>query len=117
MDIVLIPANTRAIMSYISRYPTGKIGKGSSHSSYEKNGIEIELYFAKEEFFGAMLLYCTGTNQYNIMMRTYAKFRGMKLSQNGLFKDGKMIAGETEESIYDALGKQWKEPCKRGLFR
>jgi DNA polymerase/3'-5' exonuclease PolX len=41
----------------------------------------------------------------------------MKLSQYGLFKDGKMIAGETEESIYNALGKKWKEPCRRGLFR
>jgi DNA polymerase (family 10) len=116
VDICLIPKNIGSIMKYVSQYPEGNIGRGNAHASYRKNGIEIELYFANEENWGAMLMYATGTNQYNIMMRTYAKFKGMKLSQHGLFKDGKLIAGETEEEIYAALGKKWKEPQKRGLF-
>ncbi|HUW48851.1 MAG TPA: hypothetical protein VMW36_08950 [Patescibacteria group bacterium] len=116
VDIVLIPKNIRKIMSYVSRYSAGNIGRGKNHASYKKKGVEVELYFATDENWGAMLMYATGTNQYNIMMRKYAKFFGMKLSQYGLFKDGKMIAGKTEESIYAALGKKWKEPQKRGSF-
>jgi DNA polymerase (family 10) len=112
----LIPKNIGIIMKYISRYSEGNIGRGKSHASYRKNGIEIELYFANEENWGALLMYATGTNQYNIMLRTYARFKGMKLSQKGLFKDGKLIAGETEQEIYNALGKKYKEPQKRGLF-
>lgn len=116
VDIVLIPIKIGNIMKYISRYSAGNIGRGKNHASYKKDGVEVELYFAKDENWGAMLMYATATNQYNIMMRTYAKFMGMKLSQHGLFKDGKLIAGETEEEIYAALGKKWKEPQKRGLF-
>jgi DNA polymerase (family 10) len=116
VDIVLIPKNIESIMKYISQYSAGNIGRGSHHASYKKDGVEVELYFATEQNLGAMLMYATGTNQYNIMMRIYAKFKGMKLSQKGLFKDGKMIAGRTEQEIYNALGKRWKEPSERGLF-
>lgn len=114
VDIVLIPKNIGSIMKYISQYSKGNIGRGKS---YRKNGVEVELYFATDQNWGAMLMYATGSNEYNIMLRTYAKFFGMKLSQYGLFKDGKMIAGKTEEEIYAMLGKKWKEPCKRGFFR
>jgi len=116
VDIVLIPKNIGDIMRYVSRYTAGNIGCGNTHASYKKNGIEIELYFAKEENWGAMLMYATGTNKYNIMMRMCAKFNGKKLSQLGLFKDGKLIASQTEEEIYAALGKKYREPEKRGLF-
>lgn len=116
VDIVLIPADRRKIMDYVSRHSEGNIGRGNSRASYRKNGVEVELYFATEQNWGAMLMYATGSNQYNILMRTYAKFKGMKLSQKGLFKDGKMIGGQTEEEIYAKLGKKWKEPQKRGLF-
>lgn len=116
VDIVLIPKSIRKIMSYISRYSAGNIGRGKNHASYRKNGVEVELYFATDENWGAMLMYATGTSQYNILMRKYAKFWGMKLSQYGLFKGDRMIAGKTEESIYIALGRRWKTPCKRGIF-
>jgi DNA polymerase (family 10) len=114
-DVVLIPKNEqckRRIMAYAKMHKTGNIGHGSHHLSYITDGVEIELYFTSDEDWGAMLMYATGTNQYNIMMRTYAKFKGMKLSQHGLFRDGKMIVGETEEEIYAALGKKWKPPKK-----
>jgi len=116
VDIVLIPKNIGSIMTYVSQYSEGNIGRGKSRASYKKGGVEIELYFATEQNWGAVLMYATGTNQYNIMLRTYAKFRGMKLSQKGLFKNDKMIAGETEQEIYNALGRKYKEPQKRGLF-
>lgn len=116
VDIVLIPRNVGKILAYACQYKRGNIGRGKNHASYRKNGVEVELYYAKEENWGAMLMYATGTNQYNIMMRRYAKFFGMKLSQYGLYRDGKLIAGKTEEEIYAALGKKWKEPQERGLF-
>ena len=116
VDIVLIPKNKRRIMAYAKMHRTGKIGHGAHHLSYIADGAEVELYFATPKSWGAMLMYATGTMQYNILLRKYAKFFGMKLSQYGLYKDGKMIAGKTEESIYAALGKKWKDPKKRGLF-
>lgn len=86
VDILLIPINIGKIMNYISCYSLGKIGRGNTHASYRKNGVEVELYFASDENWGAMLLYATGTREYNILMRKYAKFKNMKLSQYGLYK-------------------------------
>jgi DNA polymerase (family 10) len=119
VDIVLTPVSIQQIMNYVKRYPAGNTGRGNTHASYRKNGIEIELYFATPQNWGAMLMYVTGSNEYNILLRKYAKFFGMKLSQYGLFEreSGKKIAGESEQSIYEALGKRWKPPERRGIFR
>lgn len=40
---------------------------------------------------------------------------GMRLNQRGLFDEaGNVIASRTEEEIYTALGKKYKEPKMRG---
>jgi len=120
-DIVLIPKNEQAkkqILAYAKRHASGNIGVGKSHLSYKTGGVEIEIYFADEKCWGAMLMYATGPNTYNVIMRQLAKHRNMKLNQYGLFKrdsDAK-IAGETEEGIYEALGRNWKEPSRRGFM-
>jgi len=69
-----------------------------------------------------MLLFTTGPNMYNIYLRKLAKDQGLLLNQNGVFKNGKQIAGETEESCYKVLksgkfpkGKEWKEPWLRTI--
>jgi DNA polymerase (family 10) len=48
-----------------------------------------------------------------IGLRVVAKKKGFKLSQHGLFKGKKRIAGKTEEEIYHALGREWKRPEER----
>ncbi|MBA7703078.1 hypothetical protein ES703_111860 [subsurface metagenome] len=46
-------------------------------------------------------------------MRVVAKKKGFKLTQHGLFKKGKRVAGRTEREIYKALGRPWKAPEER----
>lgn len=75
----------------------------------------INLYWYEDEYAGAMLFYLTGPSGYTVGYRLKAKRLGWVLNQYGLFNEhGHRVAGETEEGIYAALGKTWKEPHLRG---
>jgi DNA polymerase (family 10) len=89
--------------------------QGDESSTFVYKGQQVNLYRYEDDYKGAMLFYLTGPNFYSIAYRTKAKKLGYTLNQKGLFdKNGKKIAGETEESIYKSLGKNWKSPELRG---
>ncbi|MFP3950620.1 MAG: DNA polymerase/3'-5' exonuclease PolX [Candidatus Bathyarchaeia archaeon] len=77
-----------------------------------KNRVEVDLMIIEPETFGAALQYFTGSKAHNIKLRQIALDRRWKLSEYGLVErdDGKLIAGKTEEEIYDALGLEYIEP-------
>ena len=61
-----------------------------------------------------MLLYSTGSKEFNVMMRSKAKKLGYLLNQKGLFKDGKRVEGlKSEEDYFKILGMPYKEPTAR----
>ena len=64
------------------------------------------------ESLGAAQQYFTGSKAHNIALRDRALQRGLKLNEYGLFRveDDERIAGETEESIYHALGLAYIPP-------
>lgn len=78
------------------------------------NKCKIEVYSAHPIHFGAMLFMYTGPSGYVIGYRKRAKGMNMLLNQYALWKNNKPIAQETEEEIYEALGKSWKSPEQRG---
>lgn len=77
--------------------------------------LRIELYRAKPGCWGAEVLYATGSGRFNIEQRARAKRMGFKLSNYGLFSDGKIIAGETEWEIFATLGEPYLSPEERDL--
>jgi len=77
-------------------------------------GLDADLRVVAEESFGAALAYFTGSKDHNIQIRELAIKKGWKLNEYGLFdKNGKMIAGRTEEEIYKALDLEWVPPEMR----
>src|SRR3989344_3133346 len=95
-----------------------------------KNGLDADLRVVPKESYGAALNYFTGSKDHNIALRELAIKRGWKLNEYGLFKMQKsktknqndkqkfkikevQIAGETEESIYEALDLRYIEPEMR----
>lgn len=83
----------------------------------KKSGIAIDIYFATPATWATLLLIRTGSKESNIRLASIAKRQGwhLKASGDGLFNGrGKRIAGETEESIYRALGIPYQEPQERG---
>lgn len=80
-------------------------------------GESVDIYRTDPESFGAMMFYLTGPQEYNIIMRYQAKRKGMLLNQKGIYdrETHELIASETEQDIYDALGFKYKEPELRGI--
>ena len=90
---------------------------GQKLAAVRFQGVPIDLYFSTLETLYTLLLIRTGSKENNIRLATIAKRRGWKLhaSGDGLFNErGERIAGDSERSIYDALGVPWQEPWERG---
>ena len=68
-----------------------------------ENGMDADLRIVPAKSFGAALLYFTGSKAHNIAIRRIAQDRKLKLSEYGLFRGRKMIAGLTENQVYEAL--------------
>jgi DNA polymerase (family 10) len=64
------------------------------------------------ESLGAALQYFTGSKAHNVALRDRAIQQGFRLNEYGLFRtdDETRVAGETEESIYEALGLAFVPP-------
>jgi DNA polymerase (family 10) len=78
--------------------------KGPTKSSIKiKSGIDVDLRVVPEESFGAALCYFTGSKAHNIALRKIAISKHLKLSEYGLFRGKRLMAGRTEEEVYAAL--------------
>ena len=116
IDIVLIPSDPWNLSHEI-------MGLGVSHVGGDKlkrvncGGNQVDLYFASEDTWATLLLIRTGSAENNIRLASLAKKRGWHLaaSGDGLFNEkGERIAGDSEESIYQALGLPYQCPEERG---
>ena len=112
IDIVLIPKDKKKIEETLSKKGKKLLG-GDKKAYFKIEGVEVELYYTIPEEWGAALLAYSSEFGAGIGLRVVAKKKGFKLSQHGLFKNGKRVAGRTEEEIYHALGRPWKKPEKR----
>ena len=113
VDILITTKNPEKIMDFFIQMPVvEKVWmKGLTKSSVRtKQGFDIDLRVVKNKSYGSALQYFTGSKEHNIVLRKIAINKKMKLSEYGLFKGKKMIAGWTEKGIYNNLGLDWIEP-------
>lgn len=116
IDLLAVSDRGTAVTRRFAGYPQFRevLAQGTKRASAVLNsGLQVDLRVVPEESFGAALLYFTGSKAYNIDLRKRAITRGMKLNEYGLFKGTRRLAGETEESIYAALGLAWVAPDHR----
>jgi len=78
--------------------------KGSAVFASEIGERQVDLRIVDDSEFGAALQYFTGSKAHNIKLRGLAKNGGLKISEYGVFRGAKKIAGRDEEGIYGALG-------------
>lgn len=76
-------------------------------------GMNGDLRIVKPDEYGSALQYFTGDREHNIALRKIAIKKGYRLSEYGLFKGKKLVAGKTEESIYKKLGMDMMPPEMR----
>jgi DNA polymerase (family 10) len=70
----------------------------------------VDVRVMKKKEFGSALLYFTGSKSHSIALRRHAREMGLKVSEYGVFRGEKAIAGKTEEDCYRALDLPWIPP-------
>jgi len=118
IDIVLIPVdpwNLEAEVLALARPFQPKLS-GEKLKRFDYKGAQVDLYYASPETWATLLLIRTGSKENNIRLCSKAKRAGWHLAASGAgFFDctGQRVAGDTEESIYKALGLPYQEPEER----
>lgn len=107
LDLVVAARKANAAMERFVAYPevAEVLAQGETRASVRlKIGLQVDLRVVPVESFGAALVYFTGSKAHNIVLRRLAQERGLKLNEYGVFKGTKRIAGESEASVYRAIG-------------
>lgn len=77
--------------------------------------VQLDFYRASQSTWGALLLVRTGSKEHNIYLCNLAIRKGLRLqySRGLVDKDGNVVAGKTEEEIFEALGLSFIAPQDR----
>ncbi len=118
IDILVTSKNPGKVMDAFVNLPEVKeiLIKGETKTSILTfENLQVDLRVVEPGSFGAAIQYFTGSRQHNIHLRELAIKKGLKINEYGVFdlNTNKKIAGETEESVYEALGLQWIPPEMR----
>jgi DNA polymerase (family 10) len=121
---VLVAAEDAAAVEAFTDWPGADevIEAGEAKASVRAGGVRVDLRAVVPEEFGAALQYFTGSKDHNVHLRNVAIERDLKINEYGLFdvsgitepdagqRVGELVAAETEEAIYDALGMETPAP-------
>lgn len=115
VDVVVAASDPAPVMDALVslRVVERVLGRGDSKASVVTHrGTQIDLRVVGAHQLGAALLYFTGSKTHNIELRQRALARGMTLNEYALSEldGGRVVASETEEQIYAALGLPWIPP-------
>jgi len=99
------------------------LDQGDTKTSVRVDGTRVDLRVVVDAEFGAALQYFTGSKAHNVELRDDAVDRGLKVNEYGVFdvsgvddddaegqRAGDLLASETEEAVYDAVGLPWIPP-------
>jgi DNA polymerase (family 10) len=113
LDLLVETTAPAAVMQRFTAYDevADVLAAGPARASVRlKCGLQVDLRIIAKESYGAALQYFTGSKAHNIAVRRIAQKLGLKINEYGVFKGERRIAGETEESVYRAVGLAWMPP-------
>ena len=113
IDILVTSKKPEIVMGAFTNLPQVEriLLKGPTRSSVIlKNGIQADIRVLTPLNFGAAAHYFTGNKQHNILIRGLAIKKGLKISEYGVFRDARRIAGKTEAEVFKAVGLPFIPP-------
>ena len=119
IDLLAAGKNGAALIAHFTACPEVErvLAAGGTKSSILVRGLsgprQVDLRVVAPESFGAALQYFTGSKDHNIKLRGMAKERGLKISEYGVFRGARRIAGRDEEGVYRSLGLPFIPPEMR----
>jgi DNA polymerase (family 10) len=118
VDIMVAASNPEPVMEALVSMPAvdAVLVRGASKTSVvTRRGTQIDVRVVEPVQLGAALMYFTGSKGHNIKLRQRALARGWTLNEYALSQldGGAILARETEEDIYRALGLPFIPPVLR----
>ena len=113
IDLLAVAEQPAVVMERFTHLPGVKqvLARGQTKSSVRLDeGVQVDLRVVPAASWGAALQYFTGNKTHNVHVRKMAIAKGYKLSEYGLFKGGRRIAGKSEEEVYRRLGLPYIKP-------
>jgi len=116
IDILISGKKSQKIIAYFIKIPgvIQVLASGETKASIilgsGEHSRQVDVRVVDAKSYGAALQYFTGSKEHNVKIRSLAKEKGLKLSEYGVFKNNKYIAGKTEQDVYTAIGLPWFEP-------
>jgi len=107
LDFVVAADDGDTVTKHLAAYADTRrtLVRGPTRASIElDNGLQVDMRVVAADEFGAALLYFTGSRAHTIALRRIAQQTGLKLNEYGLFRGNRRIAGDSEASVYAALG-------------
>lgn len=113
LDILIIRDEGAEVMKPFVEYEDVKrvVSQGDTRSTVVlRGGMQVDLRVVAPESYGAALHYFTGSKAHNVSLRKRANGKGLKINEYGVFRGEERIAGETEETVFQAVDLAWIPP-------
>lgn len=113
LDILVTAKPGSTVMQHFVAYDEVQdiVSQGSTRATvFLRNGLQVDVRVVEKDCFGAALHYFTGSKAHNIQVRHRAQQRGLKINEYGVFRGEQRIAGDTEDSVYKAVGLPFIPP-------
>lgn len=108
IDLLATSKNPEKVINHFISLPcvskTINVGKTKATVVLRKPEIQTDLRVVAPSSFGACLQYFTGSKAHNVKLRSLARSKGLKISEYGVFRGKRKLAGKTEASVYRAIG-------------
>ncbi len=113
LDILVIAAaGSRAMAAFTGYEEVAEVlSSGPTRASVVlKSGLQVDLRLVAAESYGAALCYFTGSKAHNIAIRRLGQEKGLKINEYGVFRGERRVAGESEASVFAAVGLPFIPP-------
>jgi DNA polymerase (family 10) len=113
LDVIVAARRGQLVIDWFTRFPEIEkvVSAGTTRATVTlHSGLQIDVRVVPQESYGAALVYFTGSKAHNIALRRLAQTQDLKINEYGVFRGDRAIAGETEASVYAAVGLPMIEP-------
>ena len=113
LDVLVCADQGRPVMAHLVRYDevAQVVSQGTTRATVIlRAGLQVDVRVVDKQSFGAALYYFTGSKAHNIEVRKLARQWGLKINEYGVFKEHLRVAGETEASVFRAVGLPYIPP-------
>ncbi len=116
IDILTTGKNPKEIVKNFTSHPSVRqiLAAGTTKASVlfeTRTGLrQVDLRIIDASSYGAALQYFTGSKGHNIALRSLAQKKGLKISEYGVFRGKKRVAGKTEKAVYTCVNLPYIEP-------